>query len=200
MSGRALLVCVVLTLVSSPLPAAAAKSTDAHLGTLSIPRVASAPPIDGRLDNAAWKNAAVAHLSYDLRNHAAATEDTAVYTMSDGAYLYVGIDAKQRIPVRATEHKDGVGLDTDDEVQVDRWPNGTGGFRYKFTSTAIGTHYQYSTENNSFEPAWASAGRIVPGGFAITMRIQLEVMHGTGAGDWRIKFIRYMTVTNEMFV
>jgi hypothetical protein len=200
MSGRAVLACAVLALVSSPFPAAAATSTEAHLGALTVPRVATAPPINGKLDDPAWKNAAVAHLSYDLRNHAAAAEDTAVYTMSDGAYLYVGIDAKQRIPVRATEHTDGVGLDTDDEVQVDLWPNGTRGFRYKFTSTAIGTHYQYSTENNSFEPAWASAGRIVPGGFAITMRIPLAVMHGTGAGDWRIQFIRYMPVTNDVFV
>src|SRR5450755_4945511 len=122
MSDRAILVCAVLALVSSPLPAAAATSTEAHLGALAVPRVASAPPIDGTLENPAWKSAVVAHLSYDLRNHAAATEDTAVYTMSDGAYLYVGIDAKQGIPVRATEHTDGVGLDTDDEVQVDLWP------------------------------------------------------------------------------
>jgi len=200
MSGRAVLLCAVLTLVSSPFPAGASTSADQHLGALSVPRVASAPPIDGTLDSPAWKNAAVAHLSYDLRNHAAATDDTVVYTMSDGAYLYVGIDAKQRIPVRATEHTNGVGLDTDDEVQVDLWPNGTRGFRYKFTSTAIGTHYQYSTENNSFEPAWVSAGRIVPGGFAITMRIPLAVMHGTGAGDWRIQFIRYMPVTNDVYV
>ena len=200
MSRRAVLACVVLALLSFARPAVASASTGAHLGSLSVPHTTSAPPIDGNLDDPAWKNAAAAHLTYDLRNHAAANEATSIYTMCDGAYLYVGIDAKQSIPVRATEHTNGVGLDTDDEVQVDLWPNGTRGFRYKFTSTAIGTHYQYSTENNAFEPAWSSAGKIVPGGYAITMRIPLAVMHGTGAGDWRIQFIRYMPVTNDVFV
>jgi hypothetical protein len=200
MSCRAVLACAVFAFFSSSAPAAIAAAADAHLGSLSVPHTANAPRIDGTLDDPAWKNAAVAHLSYDLRNHAQSVQETSIYTMSDGVYLYVGVDAKQSIPVRATEHTNGVGLDTDDEVQVDLWPNGTSGFRYKFTSTAIGTHYQYSTENNSFEPAWASAGRIVPGGYAITMRIPLAVMHGTGGGDWRIQFIRYMPVTNDVFV
>jgi hypothetical protein len=198
MSRHAVLACAVLALLSSSTRAQA--STDVHLGSLTVPHSTNAPPIDGTLNSAAWKDAAIAHLTYDLRNHAPATEATSIYTISDGSYLYVAVDAKQSIPVRATEHTDGVGLDTDDEVQVDLWPNGTRGFRYKFTSTAIGTHYQYSTENNSFEPAWSSAGKIVPGGYAITMRIPLAVMHGTGTGDWRIQFIRYMPVTNDVFV
>ncbi|HKW44229.1 MAG TPA: hypothetical protein VJN22_01145 [Candidatus Eremiobacteraceae bacterium] len=198
MNPRAVLLCAVLAFMSLPMQAQAAAGT--HLGDLVVPRTAVAPPIDGSLGDPAWKNAAVTHLTYDLRDHAPAPQTTDVYAMSDGAYLYIGVDAKQSIPVRATEHTDGVGLDTDDEVQVDLWPNGTRGFRYKFTSTAIGTHYQYSTENNSFEPAWRSAGKIVPGGYAITMRIPLAVMHGTGSGDWRVQFIRYMPVTNDVFV
>ena len=200
MSRRAVLACAVVALLSSSKPAVASAAVGISLGALSVPHTTAAPRIDGTLDDPAWKNAAAAHLTYDLRNHAPATEATVIYTMSDGVYLYVGVDAKQSIPVRATEHTNGVGLDTDDEVQVDLWPNGTRGFRYKFTSTAIGTHYQYSTENNAFEPAWSSAGRIVAGGYAITMRIPLAVMHGTGAGDWRIQFIRYMPVTNDVLV
>src|SRR5450755_3356646 len=168
MRRRALLCAMVAGLL---IPASAASAAEMHLGSLSVPHTQTAPPIDGTLDSAAWKTAASATLSYDLRNNAC-----------------------------ATEHTNGVGLDTDDEVQVDLWPNGTKGFRYKFTSTSIGTHYQYSTENNSFEPEWWSAGRIVPGGYAITMKIPLAVMHGTGSGDWRIQFIRYMPVTNHPFV
>src|SRR5450755_29972 len=197
MRRRALLCAMVAGLL---IPASAASAAEMHLGSLSVPHTQTAPPIDGTLDSAAWKTAASATLSYDLRNHASATEGTTVYVMTDDTYLYVGIDARQSIPVRATEHTNGVGLDTDDEVQVDLWPNGTKGFRYKFTSTSIGTHYQYSTENNSFEPEWWSAGRIVTGGYTITMKIPLAVMHGTGSGDWRIQFIRYMPVTNHPFV
>lgn len=191
---------VALAVVLLAAPANAAGGADVHIGSVEVPHVDSAPPIDGSLESPAWKTAAAAPLMFSLRNHHGAAEATTVYLLSDGTFLYVGIDAKQSIPVRATEHTNGVGLDTDDEVQVDLWPNGTSGFRYKFTSTAIGTHYQYSTENNSFEPEWWSAGKIVPGGYFITMKIPLAVMHGTGSGDWRVQFIRYMPVTNDVFV
>ncbi|HEV3153610.1 MAG TPA: sugar-binding protein [Candidatus Baltobacteraceae bacterium] len=157
-------------------------------------------PIDGTLSSLAWKSAKVVQLTYNLRDLKPAAETTSVYLMADAAYLYVGIDAKQSIPVRATEHTDMVGLDTDDEFQIDLWPNGTSGFRYKFTSTPIGTHYEYSTENNSFEPTWQSAGKIVPGGYVINMKIPLAVMHGTGSGGWRVQLIRYEPATNISYV
>lgn len=200
MARRAALVSVVCAFLALSNPATAANGPAVHLGTIAIPRTSSAPPIDGSLTSEIWKTAAVAHLGYDLRNHAPAPMDTTVYMVSDGAYLYVAVDAKQNIPIRATEHTNGVGLDTDDEFQVDLWPNGTSGFRYKFTSTPIGTHYQYSTENNSFEPEWWTAGRIVPGGYVINMKIPLSVMHGTGSSDWRVQLIRYTPVTNDVFV
>jgi hypothetical protein len=185
----------------SPDPLASPAAFPANwTGSIDVPATATAPVIDGTLSDPLWKNAAVAHLTYDLRNHQRANDATSVYLLADSKYLYVGIDAKQSIPVRATEHTDGVGLDTDDEVQVDLWPNGTSGFRYKFTSTAIGTHYQYSTENNLFEPGWLTVGKIVPGGYTITERIPLAAMHGTGTGGWRCQFIRYNPVTNDQYV
>ena len=194
------LAAVVAACISCEAPSIASAQTTVSIGSIAVPHTATAPPIDAALDDPAWKNAVVAQLSYDLRNHQSADQATTVYLMSDGAFLYVGVDARQTIPVRATEHTNGVGLDTDDEFQIDLWPNGTSGYMYKFTSTPIGTHYQYSTENNAFEPEWWSAGKIVPGGYVITMKIPLNVMHGTGTGDWRTQFIRYMPVTNDAFV
>jgi len=200
--GTALsLVCLVATACAAiaATPAAAAVET-LHLDSISIPSTTTAPPIDGTLDSPVWKSAAVAHLGYDLRYHATAAQATTLYLITDGPFLYVGIDARQSTPIRATEHTNGVGLDTDDEVQVDLWPNGTSGFRYKFTTTPIGTHYQFSTENNSFEPEWWTVGRIVDGGYIVTEKIPLSVMHGTGSGGWRVQFIRYLAVTNDVFV
>jgi len=168
----------------------------AYRGTLRVPAVATAPLIDGTLRDPAWKSAAVAQLRYDLRAHAPARESTTVYLLADASYLYVGVEARQSTPVRATQHTDNVGLDTNDEFQIDLWPNGTSGFRYKFTSTPNGTHYQFSSENNSFEPAWISAGRVVPGGYVVTMRIPFSALHGTGAGSWRVQLIRYVVDTN----
>lgn len=189
-----------LACMASRAPAAAAGVQTLHLDSIAIPSTTTAPPIDGTLDSPVWKSAAVAQLGYDLRYHQPATQATTLYLITDGQFLYVGIEARQTAPVRATEHTNGVGLDTDDEVQVDLWPNGTSGFRYKFTSTPIGTHYQFSTENNSFEPEWWTVGHVVDGGYVITMKIPLSVMHGTGSGSWRVQFIRYVAVTNDVFV
>jgi hypothetical protein len=170
------------------------------IGSIAVPITTVAPPIDGALMDPAWKHATMVALPYDLRNHGPAPEPTTVYIMSDAQFVYVGVDAKQSIGVRATEHTNGVGLDTDDEFQVDLWPNGTSGFMYKFTSTPIGTRYQFSTENNLFEPEWLAAGKIVPGGYTLTMRIPLGVMHGTGSQSWRVQFIRYVAVTNDQLI
>jgi hypothetical protein len=194
-SPTSLGVSAVALAASLSVSAFAAALPQRFIGSVTVPKTAVAPAVDGMLDDPAWKSAAKVELGYDLRNHQAASERTAAYLMTDGPFLYVGIDAKQSIPVRATERTNGVGLDTDDEVQIDLWPNGTSGFMYKFTSTAIGTHYQYSTE-----PTWWSAGKIHDGGFTITMKIPLSAMHGTGSRTWRVQFIRYMPATNQPFV
>jgi hypothetical protein len=170
------------------------------MGSIAIPKVDAAPPIDGTLTNPSWKNAAVAHLTYDLRTHAPASDATTDYIMTDGTYLYVGIEAKQSIPVRAIQHTNDVGLDTDDEVQIDIWPNGTSGFQYLFITTALGTHYQFSSENTSYEPTWWSAGKLVPGGFTVTMKIPLSIMHSSGSGGWRVQFARLIEATNNDLV
>ena len=167
------------------------------IGSVTVPHTNVAPAIDGTLDDPTWQAGAVVRLTFDLRSHTPAGDQTSARLLTDGQFLYVGVDAKQTIPVRATERTNGVGLDTDDEFQVDLWPNGTSGFMYKFTSTAIGTHYQYSTENNIYEPTWSTAGKIHGGGYTITMKIPLSAMHGTGSKGWRAQFIRYMPATNQ---
>jgi Domain of unknown function (DUF5916) len=170
------------------------------IGSIAIPKVSVAPRIDGSLDDPAWKHAAVAHLTYDLRTHQPAADATTDYVMTDGTYLYVGVDAKQSIPVRAIQHTNDVGLDTDDEVQIDLWPNGTSGFQYLFITTALGTHYQFSSENTSYEPTWYSVGKLVPGGFTVTMKIPLNIMHSSGSAAWRVQFARLIEARNNDLV
>jgi len=170
------------------------------MGSLAVPKIDTPPPIDGTLKHPSWKNAAVAHLSYDLRTHQPSADATTDYIMTDGTYLYVGVEAQQRIPVRAIQHTNDVGLDTDDEVQIDIWPNGTSGFQYLFITTALGTHYQFSSENTSYEPTWWSVGKLVPGGFTVTMKIPLNIMHSSGSGAWRVQFARLIEATNNDLV
>jgi hypothetical protein len=203
--GHITLAAIAITLLGlTSLPAralpAAQPAPASYIGTVHIPLTASPPPIDGNLDNPAWKNAAVVQLTYNLRDHKAAGDKTTDYIMTDGTYVYVGIRAQQGTPVRAQQHTNDVGVDTDDEVQMDLWPNGTAGFRYIFITTALGTHYQFSSENNSYDPTWWSVGKLVPGGYTVTMKIPLNIMHGSGAGTWRVQFARLVMATNDDLV
>ncbi len=70
------------------------------------------------------------------------------------------------------------------------WPGGRNSVVYSFSATPNGTHDQSSTENTAFAPAWDSVGKIVPGGFTVTMRIPRRVMRGDGRSDWPIQFSR----------
>jgi hypothetical protein len=199
--GRICLAAIVITLLALTSSRAYAVALPASfIGSVHIPQVSTAPPIDGNLDNPVWKNAAVVQLAYNLREHRSAADKTTDYILTDGTYIYVGVRAEQKAPVRAIQHTNDVGVDTDDEVQVDLWPNGTAGFRYIFITTALGTHYQFSSENNSYDPTWWSAGKLVPGGFTVTMKIPLSVMHGSGSGSWHVQFARLVMATNDDLV
>lgn len=120
--------------------------------------------------------------------------------MTDGKFLYVGLEAKQDGPIAAAQHTNNVGLDTDDEVQIDLWPAGSNGFRYLFIATPLGTHYQFSSENDAYEPNWDSAGKLRAGGFSVTMRIPLNVMRGAKVGSWRVQLARFVQNTHEDLV
>ena len=107
--------------------------------------------------------------------------------MTDGTFLFVGFDVERPGAVHATQHTNDVGSGTDDQVAIYLWPDGAQGFSYSFSSNPIGTHYQSSTENTAYAPTWWSAGRIVPGGYTVTMKLPLSIMRGGGASPWRIQ-------------
>lgn len=197
--GQITLATIAITLlVMTASPASAIPIS--FIGSVNIPQVSDPPPIDGNLDNPAWKGAAVVQLAYNLREHKPATDKTTDYIMTDGTFIYVGVRAQQAAAVRALQHTNDVGVDTDDEVQIDLWPNGASGFRYIFITTALGTHYQFSSENNSYDPTWWSAGKVVSGGFTVTMKIPMNVMHGSGSGTWHVQFARLVMATSDDLV
>ncbi|HZW53482.1 MAG TPA: hypothetical protein VFF00_05560 [Candidatus Elarobacter sp.] len=167
---------------------------------LAIPHVAKGPVIDGTLTDEAWKSAKQVPLQYDLRHKGPPLQKTDVYVLSDDKALYVAFDAVQTSEIVANQRTDDVGFDTDDEVQVDLWPGGPLGFRYLFTATPLGTHYQHSSENSVYAPKWQSVGKLRPGGFTVTMRIPYDVMRGDGRKSWPIQFVRFIQKTDDVQV
>ncbi|MDQ2681242.1 MAG: hypothetical protein M3Y21_09555 [Candidatus Eremiobacteraeota bacterium] len=180
--------------------ATASQSSVGDSNNIAIPRITSPPPIDGTLSDPIWQKAAKVSLGYDLRTHQVADQSTTAMIMDDGTYLYVGFDAKQSGAVRATQHSNNVGLDTDDEVQIDLWPGGDHGFAYRFIATPLGTHYQSSTENTAYEPNWESVGKITASGYSVTMRIPLKVLRGGNSQPWRLQFVRVAQNTFNDYV
>ncbi len=167
---------------------------------LAIPHVDRGPAIDGTLSGEAWKSAQHIQLEYDLRHKSLSNQKTDVYVVGDDKALYVAFDAVQNAEIVANQHTDDVGFDTDDEVQVDLWPGGPLGFRYLFTATPLGTHYQHSSENSTYAPKWQSVGKLRPGGFTVTMRIPYGIMRGDGRKEWPVQFVRFVQKTDDLQV
>jgi len=144
------LVASIVLCVASAVQAGAATELVTAPGELHVPLVTTTPPIDGDANHAAWASAAKVTYDYDLRLKRTSPNSTIAKVMTDGRFLYVAFDAKYNSTLRAAQHTNNVGVDTDDEVQIDLWPAGANGFRYIFISTPLGTHYQFSSENDVY--------------------------------------------------
>ena len=190
----------VFALACFTIPQAARAFEEAGQAKVDIPVAATAPAIDGTLHDPAWQSAVKLDLGWDLRNNRRAVQKTTAYLAQDARAIYIAFDVEQRGEVVATQRTNDVGMDTDDEVQIDLWPGGQGGIRYIFIATPLGTHYQLSSENTAFAPTWTSVGTIHPGGFVVTMRIPLAVLRGDGRKNWQMQLIRLVARTSEEFV
>lgn len=167
---------------------------------VSIPVVAVPPKLDGTVQDPVWQQGAKVQLSYDRQTHGAAAEPTTAYILTDGKAIYVAYQAKQsRTPVVANQHNNNTGVDTDDEVKIALWPGGKNGISYNFISTPIGTRYQGSTENLSYEPTWDAAGKVGDGGYTVTMRIPLSIMRGAEQNQWLVNFTRWEVATGALY-
>lgn len=167
---------------------------------VGVPVVKAAPAINGVI-GPEWKAAAAVPLPYDAKLHSAASEQTTAYVMTDGKALFVAFDAAQtRAAIHASQLTNNVGQDTDDEVAISLWPNGTQGFAYQFISTPAGTRYQNSSENPNYEPSWDASGRINGTHYTVTMRIPFSIMRVSARGKWLVQFSRFEPTTGASYV
>ena len=90
---------LTLVLMLAALPALAA---DHDPNAPRVPRTATAPVIDGRLDDAAWRDALVLELKYEVRpaENGPAPVRTRVLLAYDADALYVAFDAEDPDPTK----------------------------------------------------------------------------------------------------
>ncbi len=194
--------CVVLSALRLMYPDAAAADVAGPDATGATARSVIDVPQGARASsgNADWTVATRLALARDVVHGRPASESTVVSVMTDRTYLYVRFDAKQREPVAAAQRTNNVGSDTDDEVWVDLWPAGAGGFHYQFAATPLGTHFQSSSENTSYEPTWDAKGALRPDGYGVELRIPFAALRGAHEGAWRAQFVRSIHATGEQQV
>ena len=165
-----------------------------YRATITVPIVAQAPPLNGAPDGS-WAQAARISLAVDQKNRTVDPHPATVYLEASGHDLYIAWIVPQTAPVTADQRQNDTGLGHDDIVIAYLYPDGPSGFEYAFASNPIGTHFAISTENSAFSPSWQSKGERTKDGYAVYMKVPLDVMKGGRNGTWRANFRRFVSKT-----
>lgn len=163
--------------------------------SVAVPVLASPPDINGRVD-ASWAKAIQLPVNFDF-TYQRDGEPTTVYVAQDAHALDLAFVVTQKVAVTANTVTNGPGVLNDDNVTVNLWPQGSGGFAYSFSSNAHGARYQTSTENSAYAPQWSAAATRDASGYVVTMRIPFDIMRSGGSKSWRVQFERVTQATNS---
>jgi hypothetical protein len=191
---------LALFLMWAAVPAIAA---DHDAAAPRIPRTAIAPTIDGKLDDAAWRDALVLELAYETRpaENAPAAVRTRVYMTYDADALYIAFDAEDPDPskIRArlrdrdrAYDDDFVGLvidPFDDHLRAfEFFVNPLGVQMDLFMDDATGN------EDDTWDAIWDSAGTIDAHGYFVEIAIPMRALRFTGGGGeqlWAFDLLRF---------
>jgi len=158
---------------------------------LTCPRLPSAPRIDGRLDDEAWKKAAVTTPFVLIRGGGKPKESTVALVGRDGNYLYVAFRCKEsqmKSLVAKAPRNPGVSnkaVHRDDSVEVFLSPSCDKDY-VQLAANSIGA------QKMSKPVKWDVAGARNDDGWTVEMRIEFASLGGAPkAGDgWTVNFCR----------
>jgi hypothetical protein len=192
------------------LPAAAQTPSPAPAGQIQATRVEAAPAIDGRLDDAVWRQAAwtrdfTTREPVEGGQPAGATE---VAFLVDGGNLYVGARMAGAAPgdvraqlARRDREGDAEQLAVSLDTYLDRRT------AYTFAVSAAGTRIDYyhpsdseGSRSYSFDPVWQAEARVDSAGWTAEMRIPLSQLRFTAAPEqvWGVNVVRTVPARNEV--
>lgn len=175
-----------------------------HTRSLRVPRVERAPTIDGKLDDAVWRSAALARDFWVSNQQRLPTESTEVLVMMDDEHIYFGFRNHDSQPqaIEATQARRDAGLGLDDQVivQLDTYLN-----RRHISSYAVNPLGTQSddigtgrADNISWKGDWQAAAARDENGWTAEMAIPLRTLNYRGQDDaFGINFLRYLHRTGE---
>jgi hypothetical protein len=172
--------------------------------------VAQPPQIDGRLDDAAWREAPVLT---DFRQKeplegSPGSETTRVRIVYDTTHLYVGAELEDDEPqlIRAAELRRDNALDSDDSfaVLVDTYHDHRNGFLFR--TNARGTRFDAVVRNESpavdatWDEDWRAVAALDGDGWTVEIAIPFKVLRFTGDAEqaWGLNFERVIKRKNEL--
>ena len=106
--------------VSEGAPRESERPPPGHRRVLDVPQTAGRPTLDGALDDAAWKGAAVADRFWISEQERWPSEQTEVLITADREYIYFGFKVYDSQPqaIQALQTRRSAGLGLDDQVAV----------------------------------------------------------------------------------
>lgn len=177
-------------------PSFGASAEDAF--SVNVPKLATSPHMNGLIDDS-WAQAVQVPVTYDF-TYQRAGEETTAYIAQDSTAIDIAFNVTQREPLTANSETNGAGVQNDDAVGIVLWPQGTQGFQYEFVANVRGARYQSSSENTSYSPQWTAVARRTPMGYAVTMRVPLNIIRSGHSLTWKAQLYRMIVATNSMEV
>lgn len=164
-----------------------------------VPVTATAPVIDGKLDDAAWQSAAKISLDYAASGGDAA-QPTEVYLLHDAQNLYIAYRAHERrmneIKAKVTERDGAVFYEDSAEFFLD--PAGLGTDYYQFSMNTLGTKYEAHGYDPAFNADWQGAAAKESDAWTAEMAVPFSALKAsTPSGTWRANFCRNRAVITQ---
>ncbi|MCA8976142.1 MAG: carbohydrate binding family 9 domain-containing protein [Planctomycetes bacterium] len=204
---------VRLCLLLAPVLGAAAPAQDEarpdrRTATVGRVETAAAPRLDGRLDEACWRDApSIGDLvTVEPWEGRAPTQRTVVKLLHDSRHLYIGLYCFDDEPqhIRATQRSRDARLDPDDRVEIllDPFQNrrtayffqiGAGGSIGDALVSANGTKF-----DKPWDTIWDGAARVVEDGWVAEIAIPFRSLpRANGGAAWGFNLRRYLRTRNE---
>ena len=204
MTNRKLFLLGIVIL--APLLWAGAARAQPEVGSAESPkraqvtRTATAPTIDGRLDDAVWQQAEVIDDFHQIRpgDGAAPSERTEIYLLYDNDALYIAgrmYDSEpENISANIMRHNMRLGPDDRLSVIIDPFNTGRGGYRFETNAHGVRHDMLYqnvSQTNAEWSVIWDVQSRIDADGWTFEMEIPFKTLpFDPNIDTWGFNFAR----------
>jgi len=215
MKTKILLQCVTaMTLPAFIFAQTSQKITSTHIQkTLAAKRTTSSIKIDGKLDEAAWKEASPATDFVEWRPNFGAVENstskTEVYLLYDNTAVYVGGYCHEQSPDSISKElvgRDQVGVNDYVGVIFDTYNDKINGVGFYITPLGEQFDAKYSNGNNGEDPSWNavwnSEAHIVSDGWTFEMKIPYSALRFVSKPNqtWGLNITRNRKKVGKQFM